>query len=270
MSNAWFRVYADFLDDPKILGLAFEDQRHFIGVLALKCAGTIDHDCPSEIIDRIVAQRLWIDHSAIREVKRRLIEAGLIDSGWQPIAWDRRQFVSDHDPSGSERQRRYREKQRNALRNGPVMRDVVPPDTDTDTDTEERRGGCKGETPNAPPTADPPLEPKAPVAIATARAKLPKAREGFSRFWAAYPLKQSKGQAEKTFAKINPDESTLLAILAAIERAKQHDKRFLEGFTPHPSTWLNAKGWEDALADPQHNPRAAPMVDDHGQARRVI
>jgi hypothetical protein len=79
-----------------------------------------------------VAQKLWLDGSVIGEVKRRLMDADLIDADWQPLAWDKRQFRSDHDLTGAERQRRYREKQRNALRNAPV----TPPDTDTDTDTE--------------------------------------------------------------------------------------------------------------------------------------
>ena len=29
----WFRMYADFLNDPKLVALAFEDQRHFIGLI---------------------------------------------------------------------------------------------------------------------------------------------------------------------------------------------------------------------------------------------
>lgn len=90
MANPWFRMYVDFLDDPKILSLAFEDQRHFIGVLALKCSGVIDQECSLSMLDRMVAQKLWIDHSAIQEVKRRLVDAGLIDMEWQPVAWDKR------------------------------------------------------------------------------------------------------------------------------------------------------------------------------------
>ncbi|MGT2509770.1 hypothetical protein [Cupriavidus basilensis] len=132
----WFRMYTDFLNDPKLISLAFEDQRHFIGVLALKCAGAIDEDCDPDLLDRIVAQRLWIDHSVIREVKKRLVAAGLIGSDWQPANWEKRQFRSDRDPTAAERQRRHREKNsRNALRN----EDVTPTDTDTDSDSEEDR-----------------------------------------------------------------------------------------------------------------------------------
>lgn len=71
----------------------------------------------------------------------------------------------------------------------------------------------------------------------------------FSIFWKAYPKKKSKGQAEKTFAKLNPDEQLVATMVAKIERAKTSDqwrKNFGE-FIPNPSTWLNAKGWDDVL-----------------------
>jgi len=116
----WFRMYTDFLDDPKMISLAFEDQRHFIGVLALKSSGVLETDCDAKLLNRIVAQRLWVDQSAIIEVKNRLVNAGLIFDNWQPVAWDKRQMQSDHDDSGAERQRKFRENKRNALRNGQV------------------------------------------------------------------------------------------------------------------------------------------------------
>lgn len=103
----WFRMYSDFLNDPKMISLAFEDQRHFIGVLALKGEGTLDNDCSPELLTRIVSQRLWIDHAVIGEVKRRLIAAGLIDENWQPLAWEKRQMRSD---SSTDRVRAHREK----------------------------------------------------------------------------------------------------------------------------------------------------------------
>lgn len=157
-SMPWFRMYTDFLNDPKMIALAFEDQRHFIGVLALKCDGALDQDCCPDLLDRIVAQRLWIDHAAIREVKKRLIAAGLIDCNWQPVAWNKRQMRSDSDPTGAERQRRYRERQKqqksqekvsNASRNAAV----TLPDTDTDTDTEEDKDKEKQSKKTAPRTA---------------------------------------------------------------------------------------------------------------------
>ena len=144
----WFRMYADFLNDPKLISLAFEDQRHFIGVLALKCDGAIDDVADGDLLDRIVAQRLWIDHAVIRDVKRRLIAAGLIDARWQPLAWDKRQMRSDVDATGAERQRRYRDAQKhNALRDAAVTRLEEELDKEEDTDKEEEEEKTKKTAP---------------------------------------------------------------------------------------------------------------------------
>ena len=137
----WFRMYTDFLNDPKLIALAFEDQRHFIGVLALKSDGALEAYVDEQLMDRIVAQRLWIDHGVIREVKRRLVAAGLIDSAWQPLAWDRRQFKSD---SSKDRVAAYRANKKAG--NGDVtlqQRKSSAVDTDTDTDKEEEKKGEK-------------------------------------------------------------------------------------------------------------------------------
>lgn len=117
----WFRMYTDFLSDPKMIAIAFEDQRHYIAVLALKAEGTLDQGGDIPVMDRIVSQRLWLDYASITDVKKRLVDAGLISEDWQPIAWEKRQKRSDGDPTNSERQRRFREKnKRNALRNKTV------------------------------------------------------------------------------------------------------------------------------------------------------
>ena len=74
-----------------------------------------------------------------------------------------------------------------------------------------------------------------------------KQQDQFDQFWQRYPKKKSKGQAEKAWAKINPDEQLHEAILNGLERAKTAgDWQKNNGeFIPHPATWLNAKGWED-------------------------
>ena len=69
----------------------------------------------------------------------------------------------------------------------------------------------------------------------------------FNQFWIAYPYKKSKGQAEKAWKKINPDQELLTAMLLGIERAKKSQKWTRDNgeYIPYPATWLNAKGWED-------------------------
>lgn len=73
----------------------------------------------------------------------------------------------------------------------------------------------------------------------------------FERFWKAYPKRKSRGQAEKAFAKINPDEQLLTVIVAAIERAKTQADWQKDGgqFVPYPASWLNAKGWLDDVGE---------------------
>ena len=71
--------------------------------------------------------------------------------------------------------------------------------------------------------------------------------KNFDVVWKAYPKKKSRGQAEKAFCKIKPDEQLLATMLAMIERAKKSEDWLKEGgkYIPYPATWLNAKGWED-------------------------
>jgi len=69
----------------------------------------------------------------------------------------------------------------------------------------------------------------------------------FAHFWIAYPKKKSKGQAEKAFNAIKPNEQLLETILSSIEQAKTSDEWLKDGgqYIPYPATWLRAKGWED-------------------------
>jgi ParB-like chromosome segregation protein Spo0J len=68
----------------------------------------------------------------------------------------------------------------------------------------------------------------------------------FDKFWEVYPNKKSIGQAEKTFAGLDPDDGLFQEILDGLNQAKKYDHRFIDGYIPHPSTWLNAKGWKDS------------------------
>lgn len=110
MSKPWFRMYHEFVSDPKVQLLAFEDQRHFVALLCLKCNDTLDSDAPTPMFrDRMIAKALGLSPDAALEAKRRLIEVGLITADWQPVKWDSRQYESD---SSTARTRAYRERQR--------------------------------------------------------------------------------------------------------------------------------------------------------------
>jgi hypothetical protein len=74
-----------------------------------------------------------------------------------------------------------------------------------------------------------------------------KTNEAFASFWSAYPKKKNKSQAEKAFAKLNPDSELLQTILKSVEGAASGtDWLKSEGqFIPYPATYLNEKRWED-------------------------
>jgi len=109
----WFRLYAEFVSDPKVQLLAFEDQRHFVALLCLKCNGTLDTDAVSvDHRERMIARALGLDPASAAEAKRRLKEIALIDDHWQPVRWSTRQYESD---SSTQRVHKFREKQRETL-----------------------------------------------------------------------------------------------------------------------------------------------------------
>lgn len=140
--NPWFRMYSDFMFDEKIEFLAFEDQRHYVFILCMKNSGLIDKDYTQPgMLDRVVSKRLGLYGEAFEAAKKRLIESGLIDYKFQPVAWDKRQFVSD---SSVERTKTYRERMK---RHGDVT--VTAQEADTDTDTEKE--GEKKPSAYAPP-----------------------------------------------------------------------------------------------------------------------
>lgn len=70
---------------------------------------------------------------------------------------------------------------------------------------------------------------------------------GFAKFWEVYPRKKSKGDAEKAWGKIKPDELLTERIFAAVMRAKTSADWQKESgkFIPYPASWLNSKGWDD-------------------------
>lgn len=72
----------------------------------------------------------------------------------------------------------------------------------------------------------------------------------FDKFWNAYPKKKSKGVVEKWFTKNKPSEELVnemidkINLLKTTEQWKKNNGQYI----PYPSTWLNAKGWEDEIS----------------------
>ena len=224
----WFRMYHDFLEDSKMLSLAFEDQRHYVGVLALKSRGSLDQDCELRVLDRLVAQMLWIDHSIILEVKARLVNAGLIDGAWQPLAWEKRQQPSD---SSAERAARYRQKMK-----AERVAQLPSRDGERDGNAVDKIRVDKTRVDNI----------KHSVEFSTAPAKTkPGYSIDFEEFWRAYPSDRrgSKKRAFIEWRKLDADKGLIIGDI--LNRVKV-DKLFIEDdgkFVPHAERWLSGERW---------------------------
>jgi hypothetical protein len=86
----------------------------------------------------------------------------------------------------------------------------------------------------------------------------------FAGFWAEYPRKTARKTAVEAFARLDPDDAMLAAMLAAIERQKRSPGWVKDGgqFIPHPATWLNGRRWEDQPPEVVRPP--TPTISSNG------
>ena len=132
MANSWFRLYAEFVNDPKVQRLSEKDQRRYIMLLCLRCSnGDVTLHDDDVTFSLRISDAEWNDSKAI------LTERKLIDKNNKPIAWEKRQFSSD---SSAERVSRHRMNKKIASNGDVTLQqrkcNVLDTDTDTDTDTE--------------------------------------------------------------------------------------------------------------------------------------
>lgn len=220
MSNPWFRMYSEFAHDPKVQMLSEVMQRRYVMLMCMRCSNTLVTLHETEI-----AFHLRVTDQELAETKALFIARGFINSGWDLLNWEKRQFASDTSASRVAKHRALQKEKQQKDGNGEVTlqkRRSNALDTDTDTDTENK-------TPPAKPARSDGL---------------------FEKFWSAYPRKVGKDVALKAFKKRKPDESMLAVMLAAISGQSQEWAKSEVRFTPHPSTWLNEGRWQDEAGTP--------------------
>lgn len=94
----------------------------------------------------------------------------------------------------------------------------------------------------------------------------------FEQFWNAYPRKQNKANARKSFGKLNPDQALLDQILAALAWQTKTTDWIKDGgqYIPLASTYLNGRRWEDeppvnATAAKPSVPKLKTVLDETGK-----
>lgn len=78
-------------------------------------------------------------------------------------------------------------------------------------------------------------------------------------FWWTWPRKEGKKAAEKAWKKILPDPEKdtemFKKIIDSLEDHKKYCKKWLDGFIPHPTTWLNQERWNDEFERVRTRPK---------------
>ena len=75
----------------------------------------------------------------------------------------------------------------------------------------------------------------------------------FDEFWAAYPKKKAKKDAERAF-RVHVNEKNHLEVMDGLGKAKRSHDWMKEGgrFIPYPATWLRGHRWLDEISEVDH------------------
>lgn len=135
MSGRWWRAYDEAVDNPKLQRLP---PVLFKAWFNLCCITSANGGTLPPVAD--IAFKLRTSEAKVRTILSDLTSAGLIDAdetGSRPHNWRARQFISDRDPTATERQRRKRDKDKGVTRDTSVT--SRPPETEQNrADTDAR------------------------------------------------------------------------------------------------------------------------------------
>ena len=85
-------------------------------------------------------------------------------------------------------------------------------------------------------------------ADAEATAPINSVDEGFETFWSKYPRKVGKGTALRVWKRLaKDDKDCALKVIEELRRVWDSAAPDRRRFCPHPTTWLNRRGWEDDI-----------------------
>lgn len=131
----WFRMYSEFVSDPKVQMLSEADQRRFIMLMCIRCNEDVT------LHDTEVAFQLRINEEEWSNTKAILISRNLITKDNRPVSWDKRQFKSDDVKQRVKTHRDKAKQSRNVTSKKSNVLDTEP-DSDTKTDTDLKLASC--------------------------------------------------------------------------------------------------------------------------------
>lgn len=115
MSNPWFRMYSEFSHDPKVQTMSEAMQRRYCMIMCMRCSNDLVTLHETEI-----AFYLRISDQDLAETKALFIKKGFVDSEWNLLNWEKRQFSSDTSNARVAKHRALQKEKQDKEGNGDV------------------------------------------------------------------------------------------------------------------------------------------------------
>lgn len=265
----WFKVDDSFYDHPKFLDVPNAAVGLWTKAGAWCGKHLTDGVIPATQVKRfkgtnaqvnaLISAGIWIEDRSESGSKVYRFHDW---NGWQPT---REQKLKEREEQ-AERQRKSRERkaQEQEERRNVTRDSHVTPSRDSH---ECHKGVSQRPVPTRP---DPTLRKKEnPTKGKKERSPQSAYADEFAEWYADYPRKRSRKQAEKAFAKARKEGATVQELTEGLARAKRSWQ--LEGRDstkiPYPASWLNAEGWADEETTPQQTqpPSKAQQYLEIGQ-----
>lgn len=265
----WFKVDDSFYDHPKFLDVPNAAVGLWTKAGAWCGKHLTDGVIPATQVKRfkgtnaqvnaLISAGIWIEDRSESGSKVYRFHDW---NGWQPT---REQKLKEREEQ-AERQRKSRERkaQEQEERRNVTRDSHVTPSRDSH---ECHKGVSQRPDPTRP---DPTLRKKEnPTKGKKERSAQSAYADEFAEWYADYPRKRSRKQAEKAFAKARKDGATVQELTDGLAKAKRSWQ--LEGRDstkiPYPASWLNAEGWADEETTPQQTqpPSKAQQYLEIGQ-----
>lgn len=246
--SRWFRIYDEMLDDPKMQRLPAET---FRAVVNLWCLASRNGGRLPPFSD--IAFALRITESNAVTLLDELVTLGFLDhddDGLRPHNWDKRQYKSDNtDATNADRQKRFRERRRNAVT--PVTVTATRTDTESEQIQKEKN-------------------------IGRSQATRPPSDSDFEQFRKVYPKRAGtdpKAPALKKFQAAVRGGAEPAEIIAGARRyaddMRKSNKIGTE-YVKQSMTWLNQRLWEDYAEVNAQGPPQGHLADELAIIRRQI
>jgi hypothetical protein len=140
-------MYSEFSHDPKVQMMTEAMQRRYIMILCMRCSNSL-----VTLHETEVAFHLRISNEELAETKALFIQKGFIDSEWNLLNWEKRQFASDTSRARVAKHRALHKAKQEPECNvtEPLLKQKSNAlDTDTDTD-KEPNGSVASKLPTCP------------------------------------------------------------------------------------------------------------------------